>query len=376
MRGLRPGVVLFGDSLTEQNYTAPNLLDRGYFNWANYALGSPLDVLKYAGVSGNTTAQMLARINADVIAERPQWVIVLGGINDINGLATADTITANLGAIYARCRAAGARVIACTIPPFGGLNTAPKKAVWDAVNAYITASADAQTIFVSDFASAYPGADQYTPAANATYDTTHPTGYGAQLLGAVLAQTLQPFNLPPYPFGQNHALANPTMTGTGGTKQGVTTGSVANNWLLNASGVCAASKAARVDGVLGEWQSIALSGTNASANLYQAVSSGFVIGRSVQLCVEVQIDDWTGPVLSMSCHLTAYSPGSSATWHGTHNDASIYLTANPGPGVMRTKPFVIPENTNSLQAFVTLSMPASVSGQATIRVGRVELRKV
>jgi lysophospholipase L1-like esterase len=66
-----PRVVFIGDSITE-----------------NWALADPAffagDIVN-RGISGQTTAQMLIRFRADVIALRPKVVHILGGTNDVAG---------------------------------------------------------------------------------------------------------------------------------------------------------------------------------------------------------------------------------------------------------------------------------------------------
>jgi lysophospholipase L1-like esterase len=72
------------------------------------------------GRSGEGTAQMLARFDADVTAAQPDTVIIWGHINDIfrapNGdmAAAALNATKNLEAMIDKARAAGIRVIVAT----------------------------------------------------------------------------------------------------------------------------------------------------------------------------------------------------------------------------------------------------------------------
>src|SRR5687767_1869684 len=68
-----PRIVFMGDSITE-----------------NWALADPTYFGRdrvNRGISGQTTAQMLVRFRADVIALRPKVVHILGGTNDVAGNA-------------------------------------------------------------------------------------------------------------------------------------------------------------------------------------------------------------------------------------------------------------------------------------------------
>ncbi len=112
-----PRVVFLGDSLTagyglgeEQAY--PALLGK-----LLAAEGTPVRVVN-AGVSGDTSAGGLARLDW-ILRQKPDLVVVELGPNDgLRGLPLAMT-EKNLREIVARCRAAGARVllVGMQIPP-------------------------------------------------------------------------------------------------------------------------------------------------------------------------------------------------------------------------------------------------------------------
>lgn len=107
--------VPLGDSLSSQQAGgAP------YNQWVDLvAMRSNGKVLlaHNAGVSGENTAQMLNRVQADVLAYFPTFVTVLGGTNDVTqGVAYATTV-ANLEQIVARLQASGVTVCMCTVPP-------------------------------------------------------------------------------------------------------------------------------------------------------------------------------------------------------------------------------------------------------------------
>lgn len=110
-------VILFGDSLTANNHpnngtTSPaidltRVQDTGYFTWLNLSAGSPLFVVANAAIPGNTTTQMLARLQSDVLSISSGHVTLMGGTNDILAGAALTTIIANLQSIADQIRAAG-----------------------------------------------------------------------------------------------------------------------------------------------------------------------------------------------------------------------------------------------------------------------------
>ena len=72
------------------------------------------------GISGQTTPQMLIRFRPDVIALKPNIVVILAGINDIagnTGPSTPEMITNNLFSMAELAKANNIRVILCSVLP-------------------------------------------------------------------------------------------------------------------------------------------------------------------------------------------------------------------------------------------------------------------
>lgn len=103
-------LVCFGDSITKGGY--PQAID---------AKGLGVEVVN-AGVGGNTSAQGLKRMQADVLDRKPAIVVVLFGTNDSRiaepqVAVPAEKYEANLKQIVSACEKAGAKVVVCTPPP-------------------------------------------------------------------------------------------------------------------------------------------------------------------------------------------------------------------------------------------------------------------
>jgi lysophospholipase L1-like esterase len=118
-------LVVFGDSVT-----APRAGVRVYGEVLHEELlfGSKAIEVINAGVPGNTTAQALKRLEADVLERRPETVVILFGINDAavdvwkNPPATQprtplEAYRTNLKAIASSLKSVGARVILMTPNP-------------------------------------------------------------------------------------------------------------------------------------------------------------------------------------------------------------------------------------------------------------------
>ncbi|WP_328470640.1 GDSL-type esterase/lipase family protein [Actinoplanes sp. NBC_00393] len=73
-----------------------------------------------AGINGNTSADLLGRLDTDVVACRPEAVAVLVGTNDVRGEVPVPEYRANLVAIVERIRAGSdARIALASLPPLG-----------------------------------------------------------------------------------------------------------------------------------------------------------------------------------------------------------------------------------------------------------------
>lgn len=129
---LKSVVYCFGTSLTYAGTYEDTLSTMLGANW----------YVDNKGVGGNTTAQMLSRLDAEVIhSGDAEYLIVEGGINDITGGVSALVIESNLQAIYTATAAAipSIKVIAVTIAPFKGSAywSAAKQLKIDSVNTWI-----------------------------------------------------------------------------------------------------------------------------------------------------------------------------------------------------------------------------------------------
>lgn len=114
---LGPGkakVVFIGDSITE-NWL---LADPDYF------AGRVVN----RGIGAQTSAQMLVRFRADVVALRPAAVHILAGTNDVagnNGPLRPEDFQNNIESMVELARASGIRVILGSIPPTATFNWQP-----------------------------------------------------------------------------------------------------------------------------------------------------------------------------------------------------------------------------------------------------------
>lgn len=390
--------VVFGDSFSNRNnQTSGTLLyrqmDWGYFTWANVFCNGAFTLLANHGVSGNTTTQMLARIDQALVVGAA-WAFVQGGVNDVSAGATADQIVANLKEICRRFVAAGANVVLCGIAPYtgyaGGYTTI--LAVNKALREYYSTAPN--VVFVDVYQALVNPTD--TTGALATGmsdDALHPSAKGARAYGQAIANAIagrySPFNYLPSSAADSYAidaaskqlLTNPLMSGTGGSVSGTgASGTLANGWnggtdTGTVTSVFAAGQA-RSDGVGVDQQiTISSAGSGAIVNMRQTgLASRVAIGDTVyavgsislsgcsdllyvQPSIEVTIDGVTSRVRIFD--------NASAVWDQTN------LTIN-----FRTPEFTLAGTTiTALNYFIRFGFGTSGTGAAVAKIGRCGLLK-
>ena len=199
--------VILGDSITANNtysaatYTATG--QRGYMTWANILLGNKrLSILNNAGVSGEDSSDILARVSDDVLAYSPSWCIVQGPTNDQPVYFTETTTIANLTAIYTGLLNAGIRVVAMSIIPLGSDHTSWSQQLLSRhrrINQWI-ADYCAETpgmVFVDAWAAVVDPAQTDADVLSGYYwdsgPAIHPSAKGAYAIGAAIKTALEGF---------------------------------------------------------------------------------------------------------------------------------------------------------------------------------------
>jgi lysophospholipase L1-like esterase len=376
-------IVIFGDSITELCGQHPT--DRGYFNWTQAILSHPFKLLYNAGVGGNSTTQMLARVATDVTAYSPDWVLVMGGINDVASGVSAATIYTNLTTMYETFYNLGYHVIGCTLLPSSSFDTAAERLVFTTVNTNLRAYAAAHTwLWFADIQPLYDDGNS-NPLATYTADGVHPSALGAAVIGQKFATLLDPWAS----FMTNdttlavdnsttnrlyYGTCNPLMTpGTAGTVTSPATGTAPTGWQVQSGG--AWSIVARTDGLPGAWAQVVADGSNLNNilsmfDITAGVSPGIVVRAQ---CEFETTNNWTSPE-QFELNVQAIDSGSTvlgsarALGHSTGGGSGSVII-NPGSGVLRTADLTLPANTAKVR---TQFWYRGAGG--TVRVSRFEVK--
>jgi len=179
-------VVFYGDSITDAwgRTTGTFFPGRPYIN---------------RGISGQTTPQMLARFEQDVVHLHPAAVLILAGTNDIagnTGPATPQMIEDNFAAMVAIARQNNIKVILASITPAGAY---PWKPGIDPVppirelNQWLKNYANTQRLTYADYYTAM-ATPKGAMKPGLSSDGVHPTNEGYAIMGplaeAAIAQAL------------------------------------------------------------------------------------------------------------------------------------------------------------------------------------------
>jgi len=133
-RGWSLDTIAIGDSICVGGGTSNNGLQQfgsSYVNVLCWTSGGRLRLIRNAGIAGQTSAQILARIDSDVIAYSPEVCILNAGTNDIAaGVSTnADyaAVMNNIESMVRRLLRAGILPIVAVPPPFTAHETETRK---------------------------------------------------------------------------------------------------------------------------------------------------------------------------------------------------------------------------------------------------------
>ncbi len=182
--------VFMGDSIT-----AGYGVDRGEC-WVDAMRG----VVCNRGISGDTTDGMLRRFAAHVLREKPDRVVIMGGINDFDMGGTVHTVTENLRAMYELAQADGITVVPaiCVNPDYDeflnndwafwvrGLPQLPQNLA--ALADWIRMYANRHQLAYIDFAREFP---KYTQDYCRYFlDGVHPNARGHAIMAEIAAAVL------------------------------------------------------------------------------------------------------------------------------------------------------------------------------------------
>ena len=181
---VKPKAVFMGDSITQ---CWPDS-DPDFFTDNNFLC---------RGISGQTTSHMLCRFRKDVLALDPEYVVILGGTNDIalnNGPMSLEDIFNNIVSMCEIAKANKVKPVICSVLPCKGYHWRPE--VTDAgdqivrLNAMLKEYAGKNRIVYVDYHSVMKDAENGLPE-DLSYDGCHATLKGYKVMEDIVLKVLK-----------------------------------------------------------------------------------------------------------------------------------------------------------------------------------------
>lgn len=389
--------------------------DRNWFEIANSLIGHPFHIIRNAGVSGQSLADIRARLS-EILAESPDFLHFMGGINTIIA-----TVAGQEDNILRQMQADTVAIIEATlnnntIPIINTLlPLGPSAAGYTAARGNMVLRFNAWLRNIAYYI--YPEIflfDGWEICVNpldgdwiAAYSTDdlHPTANGTQALGIAMATLLQDFRYrTPRSVGtqidrfdadaSNPQLEpNPLNQGTGGTAAtaggGTGTVTLTNNvpdsmtltWTRNsAGGSCTVSTPARTDGFGDDFQVVLVAtAANDAVDIVQTASLHARVNPGDKLIAECEIE--LAGITNLSNFYFAFEWGYSGTTYvqpaaiGSANAGQI---TQAGIFLLRTPIFVIPPTPGTLLTSLKtrIKLVCAGVGGVTAKISRRSIRRI
>ena len=171
-------VVCIGDSITRGDSTTPTYPE-------SLARLTGFTTIN-KGVNGETTDNIYARFMSDVINQSPDYVVILGGQNDISLNVPPSRIKINIQSMVVEARAYNITPVLCTIMPSDKHNST-QNAIRSELNTWISEYGKTNNITVVDLFKTFGAPEnEYKFDPDYTSDGTHPTAAGNVLMAATI----------------------------------------------------------------------------------------------------------------------------------------------------------------------------------------------
>lgn len=304
---VQPTCALVGDSLTDPSYGLTP------YYWGNGLNGGKLQLIANCGVSGNTVANVISRIDNSYtnaspgLAGLPQLgrVIVRIGTNDARNNTAIASLSASYTSLLNTLATYAQRVIILAVPPLAGayIGQNPRTVEYNAWLAAFAASNPTVFKFIDDCVNVRDGINaQITTFFS---DGTHMNNPGVYQMGLDLAAGLASEVVSyPSPLSTNAAdvypaqpqwIANHVNAGSGGGKGSNVTGSVVNSVTVSVGGsssaVCSIISAIGGDANQTPWQRVEMTTGSSGGSVTASFStSGRTMTPSDPALLEAMIE--------------------------------------------------------------------------------------
>lgn len=372
--------------------------DYGFTTWADTLSNGAFGNIINSGIGGNTTLQILARVQQDVLAYRPKLVVDESGTNDIIAGATYDEVIGRKKRLFDLYRSIGANILAVDISPRQNF-TAPMIVIATKVNRWLREqAATVPYISVTQLSAILADYASFTGGVSAarTFDDTHPNNLGAFLGGKAVSDFASKSQFlkigysiwPGDAYGSNNADAiirnsNPGMAlGAGGVANTGVTGNVAEGFTcsrLSGAPTVVASIVERPDG-LGFNQRLVITFAAANDAVEFGIPAGsltprYLQGRKMGVSAKLEFAASSADVVDR-CMLYCSADVAAVTYQATAHDkfwltrrANLPLSSGMVAGTWRTPRYQMPPGASTSWAS-QMRVYASAAGVVTLDISQ------
>jgi len=191
-------IVFLGDSVTAFGWEYPT----GYIHLISQALamqGRQIEVLP-AGGKGDTSKSILARLDADVLNKKPDWVILNCGLDDVWYGANSvplDQYKQNISSIIDKITAAGIKIVILTSTMIGEDPNGPNNQTLETYNDFLRSLAKEKKMPIADLYADMVNEVTKIHASNPnsagnllTIDGIHMNGLGSEMMASGVLKAL------------------------------------------------------------------------------------------------------------------------------------------------------------------------------------------
>lgn len=300
-------IVALGDSITIGNADLVNQAfgDNSYFQQLIVRSNGMIRYVYNAGIAGERTDQMLARIQADVISKKPDMCIILGGTNDVSQSIPIATTRSNIEKMITILLDNNILPVLCKLTPRNGttydLGTST-------VNLNVVDLARKYKLPLIDFYSAVTtNTGDFISNPAYTTDGTHPTAIAAKQMAIKAWNTLSPYVSGFAEFLPTDNLDPNNLLGNGCFVVDTNADGVPDNWAMYGSGTNVTPSLVSDSSVIGNWFRLTAGTGNSGTKFTQstAINAGtaFSVGDKLALTCKLRTSGVESGAMSYSVFL-------------------------------------------------------------------------
>lgn len=356
-------IVFMGDSITIGDST----IARSYPLWFD-AFTKQGHTTINKGVSGNWTADMLTRFDADVVVSNPTHVLINGGKNDISNAVVQSTIQKNLISMVEKALLNGITPILSTVIPYGnragGSNTFTAQQQTDTkiLNDWIREYAKRSGLQCLDFYKLLATSADWCNDAYVMTDNIHPSKLGMMLLSGEVVPLFEKFKHKPI-SGTGNLVQNWDFTLDSNSD------GLPDSFFMDKAANTTPTYSLVNHPIQGKMLKLALDSTDAATayGVLRQTLTGWSVGNKLRLSVDVMVTEYATTVLTEAgCSLRFRDLGTGQTAYALH------LWPAPFGDIVRLSvDFTVPPGATDLRiemGFFAITRGACYVGRPEVRI--------